>query len=165
MAKKIAILMGSKSDLEIMKKALEVLKKFEVEYETDIMSAHRTPEKVAEFAKNAKNNGFGVIICGAGLSAHLAGVVAAHTNLPVIGVPILAKSSPAGLDALLSTVQMPKGVPVACVALNNSYNAALLALKILAVSDNSIYEKLEKFKKEMEQEVLSYSKELKNNKL
>ena len=151
MAKKVAILMGSKNDLEIMKKALEVLKKFEVEYETYIISAHRTPEKVAEFAKNAKSKGFGIIICGAGLSAHLAGVVAAYTNLPVIGVPIIANSSPAGLDALLSTVQMPKGVPVACVALNNSYNAALLALRILAVSDNSIYEKLEKFKKEMEQ--------------
>lgn len=165
MAGKVAIIMGSKSDIEIMRKAESVLKKFGIEYEMDIMSAHRTPEKTAVFAKTAKENGFKVIICGAGLSAHLAGVVAAHTNLPVIGVPLISSSGPNGLDALLSTVQMPKGVPVACVALNGAYNAALLAVKILALEDKNLNEKLNEFKEEMKKEIESYSQKLKNGEL
>lgn len=150
---KIAIIMGSDSDLPVVSAAAKQLEKLGIEYEARILSAHRTPEQIAEFSKNARENGFGVIIACAGKAAHLAGAVAAQTTLPVIGVPIKS-STLDGLDALLSTVQMPKGVPVATVAINGAENAALLAAQILAVNDRKIAKKLEEFKTEMHESVL-----------
>lgn len=135
--KKVAILMGSDSDFGVMSKAVSVLKEFEIPVEVHVYSAHRTPEKVAEFASNAKDNGFGVIIAGAGMAAALAGVVAGHTTLPVIGVP-LKSNALEGVDALLSTVMMPSGIPVATVAIDGSKNAAYLAAQILAISDEEL---------------------------
>lgn len=139
--KKVAILMGSDSDFGVMSKAVSVLKEFEIPVEVHVYSAHRTPEKVAEFASNAKDNGFGVIIAGAGMAAALAGVVAGHTTLPVIGVP-LKSNALEGVDALLSTVMMPSGIPVATVAIDGSKNAAYLAAQILAVGDEELAKKV-----------------------
>ena len=133
--------MGSDSDLPIVQKAVDVLKEFGVPFEAHVYSAHRTPDEAGEFAQNAKKNGFGVIIGVAGMAAHLAGALAARTTLPVIGIP--AKSNNDGMDALLSTVQMPSGVPVATVAINGGANAGLLAIQILAVSDDELAEKLQ----------------------
>ena len=149
--KKVAIIMGSDSDLEIVKKAADVLKDYGVDYEMRIMSAHRCPAKVAEFAQAAAGNGFGVIIAAAGMAAHLAGAIAANTTLPVIGIPI--KSSLEGMDALLATVQMPSGIPVATVGINNAKNAALLAGQILALSDENLAAQLKAERVKMEQEV------------
>lgn len=132
---KIAIIMGSKSDLDVMMGAFDICKKFGIEFEKKVMSAHRTHDMVATFAKNAKSSGIEVIIAAAGGAAHLAGVVAALTPIPVIGIPI-ATNMMGGLDSLLSTVQMPSGVPVATVGTNNSKNAALLAIRILALKDD-----------------------------
>jgi 5-(carboxyamino)imidazole ribonucleotide mutase len=156
--KKVAIIMGSDSDLEIMKGAANILDDFGVDYELHIMSAHRTPARAAEFAENAIKNGFGAIICAAGMAAHLAGAFAANTTLPVIGVPI--KSSLDGLDALLATVQMPKGIPVATVAINGAANAALLAVQILAVHDIALTEKLKSVKQNMADVVIEKDKKL-----
>ena len=139
--KKVAILMGSDSDFGVMSKAVSVLKEFGIPVEVHVYSAHRTPEKVAEFATNAKDNGFGVIIAGAGMAAALAGVVAGHTTLPVIGVP-LKSNALEGVDALLSTVMMPSGIPVATVAIDGSKNAAYLAAQILAISDEELAKKV-----------------------
>ena len=139
--KKVAILMGSDSDFGVMSKAVSVLKEFGIPVEVHVYSAHRTPEKVAEFATNAKDNGFGVIIAGAGMAAALAGVVAGHTTLPVIGVP-LKSNVLEGVDALLSTVMMPSGIPVATVAIDGSKNAAYLAAQILAISDEGLAKKV-----------------------
>ena len=139
--KKVAILMGSDSDFGVMSKAVSVLKEFEIPVEVHVYSAHRTPEKIAEFATNAKDNGFGVIIAGAGMAAALAGVVAGHTTLPVIGVP-LKSNVLEGVDALLSTVMMPSGIPVATVAIDGSKNAAYLAAQILAISDEELAKKV-----------------------
>ena len=139
--KKVAILMGSDSDFGVMSKAVSVLKEFEIPVEVHVYSAHRTPEKVAEFASKAKDNGFGVIIAGAGMAAALAGVVAGHTTLPVIGVP-LKSNALEGVDALLSTVMMPSGIPVATVAIDGSKNAAYLAAQILAVGDEELAKKV-----------------------
>ena len=139
--KKVAILMGSDSDFGVMSKAVSVLKEFGIPVEVHVFSAHRTPEKVAEFASNAKDNGFGVIIAGAGMAAALAGVVAGHTTLPVIGVP-LKSNVLEGVDALLSTVMMPSGIPVATVAIDGSKNAAYLAAQILAISDEELAKKV-----------------------
>ena len=139
--KKVAIVMGSDSDFGVMSKAVSVLKEFEIPVEVHVYSAHRTPEKVAEFATNAKDNGFGVIIAGAGMAAALAGVVAGHTTLPVIGVP-LKSNVLEGVDALLSTVMMPSGIPVATVAIDGSKNAAYLAAQILAISDEELAKKV-----------------------
>lgn len=139
--KKVAILMGSDSDFGVMSKAVSVLKEFGILVEVHVYSAHRTPEKVAEFATNAKDNGFGVIIAGAGMAAALAGVVAGHTTLPVIGVP-LKSNVLEGVDALLSTVMMPSGIPVATVAIDGSKNAAYLAAQILAVNDEELAKKV-----------------------
>ena len=139
--KKVAILMGSDSDFGMMSKAVSVLKEFGIPVEVHVYSAHRTPEKVAEFASNAKDNGFGVIIAGAGMAAALAGVVAGHTTLPVIGVP-LKSNVLEGVDALLSTVMMPSGIPVATVAIDGSKNAAYLAAQILAISDEELAKKV-----------------------
>nr|WP_314775375.1 5-(carboxyamino)imidazole ribonucleotide mutase [uncultured Solobacterium sp.] len=139
--KKVAILMGSDSDFGVMSKAVSVLNEFGIPVEVHVYSAHRTPEKVAEFATNAKDNGFGVIIAGAGMAAALAGVVAGHTTLPVIGVP-LKSNVLEGVDALLSTVMMPSGIPVATVAIDGSKNAAYLAAQILAISDEELAKKV-----------------------
>ena len=140
--KKIALIMGSDSDLPIVKKAADMLNTFEIPYEAHIYSAHRTPEEARTFALNARENGFGAIIAFAGMAAHLAGALAANTTLPVIGVPCKGGAVD-GMDALLSTVQMPTGIPVATVALNGGANAALLAAQILAVEDTSIAAKLD----------------------
>ncbi len=155
---KAAVIMGSDSDFQVVKPALSELKSFGVPFECRVISAHRTPGEAAEFAKNAKDRGFGVIICAAGMAAHLAGVIASHTTLPVIGIPV--KSGLEGLDALLATVQMPPGVPVATVAVNGAKNAAVLAVQILALSDESLSFRLMSAKLEMADGVTE-----KNNKL
>ena len=141
MSKKVAVIMGSDSDFPVVKSALSELKKYGVEFECRVMSAHRTPAEAADFAENAKNNGFGVIIAAAGMAAHLAGAVAANTTLPVIGIPISSKNT-GGMDALLATVQMPSGMPVATVAIDGAANAALLAVEILALSEPELSERL-----------------------
>ena len=139
--KKVGIVMGSASDLPIVQKALDTLDAFEVPYEVHVYSAHRTPAEAGDFARNAQKNGFGVMIAAAGMAAHLAGAIAANTTLPVIGIP--CKSSQLdGMDALLSTVQMPSGIPVATVAINGAVNAALLSCQILALSDETLAKKL-----------------------
>ena len=157
--KKVAILMGSDSDFGVMSKAILVLKKFEIPVEVHVYSAHRTPEKVAEFASNAKDNGFGVIIAGAGMAAALAGVVAGHTTLPVIGVP-LKSNALEGVDALLSTVMMPSGIPVATVAIDGSKNAAYLAAQILAISDEELAKKVLESRQKQSAAVLAKDQEL-----
>ncbi|HIX16801.1 MAG TPA: 5-(carboxyamino)imidazole ribonucleotide mutase [Candidatus Gemmiger faecavium] len=143
--KKVAIVMGSDSDWPVVKGACSVLKDFGVPYEARILSAHRTPAAAAEFAKNARADGFGVILCAAGMAAHLAGAFAANTTLPVIGIPMKGGAMD-GMDALLATVQMPSGYPVATVALNGAKNAAYLAVSILAVADDDLAAKLEQFR-------------------
>ncbi len=148
MSKKVAVIMGSDSDFPIVKAALTELKKYGVEFECRVMSAHRTPAEAAEFASNAKDNGFGVIICAAGMAAHLAGVVAGHTTLPVIGIPMKSKALE-GMDALLATVMMPPGVPVATVGIDGAKNAAVLAVQMLAAADEELSEKLIAEKKKM----------------
>ena len=140
--KKIGILMGSDSDLPIVQKGIDVLKEFGVPVEVHIFSAHRTPEQAAAFSRNARANGFGAIIAAAGMAAHLAGALAANTTLPVIGIPIKSKYLD-GIDALLSTVQMPSGMPVATVAIDGAVNAALLSIQILAVEDEALAAKLD----------------------
>ena len=149
---KIAVVMGSDSDYEVVKKGLDILKYFGVEYEARVISAHRTPDTALEFAKGAEKNGFEVIIGAAGKAAHLPGVLAAMTVLPVIGLPIKS-STMDGLDSLLSIVQMPKGIPVATVAINGAENAALLAVQMLSIKDESLREKLKKHRIEMAEEV------------
>jgi len=149
----VSVLMGSDSDLSVMKEALETLKKFGIPYELYLTSAHRTPDRTKAFAQKAEGRGVKVLIVGAGAAAHLAGVVASLTRLPVIGVPIDATSL-GGLDALLSTVQMPAGIPVAAVAIDGAANAALLAIQILAVTDASLAEKLGCSRKEAEKKIL-----------
>lgn len=138
---KVAVLMGSPNDREKMQPAADMLERFGVEHEVHVMSAHRTPDRVAEFVKGARTNGFAAIICGAGMAAHLAGAAAANTTLPVIGVP-LAGGALNGVDALYATVQMPPGIPVATVAVNGAANAALLAVQMLAITDSGLVEKL-----------------------
>ena len=140
--KKVGIVMGSDSDLPIVQKAVDMLKSLDIPYEVHIYSAHRTPEQAHDFSANARANGFGAIICAAGMAAHLAGVIAANTTLPVIGVPCKGGMMD-GLDALLSTVQMPTGIPVATVAINGAANAALLCAQILAVEDKALAQKLD----------------------
>ena len=157
--KKVAILMGSDSDFSVMSKAVSVLKEFEIPVEVHVYSAHRTPEKVAEFASNAKDNGFGVIIAGAGMAAALAGVVAGHTTLPVIGVP-LKSNALEGVDALLSTVMMPSGIPVATVAIDGSKNAAYLAAQILAIGDEELAKKVLENRQKQSAAVLVKDQEL-----
>jgi len=139
--KKVGIVMGSDSDLPIVSKAVGVLRAFEVPFEVHVYSAHRTPAQAAEFAQNAEANGFGVLIAAAGMAAHLAGAIAAQTTLPVIGIPCKSNTLD-GIDALLSTVQMPSGIPVATVAIDGAANAALLSVEILALSDPALSAKL-----------------------
>ena len=140
--KKVGIIMGSDSDLPVVEKAINTLKEYGVPYEVHVYSAHRTPVQSAEFAKNAKANGFGAIICAAGMAAHLAGAIAAQTTLPVIGIPCKSTNLD-GMDALLSTVQMPSGIPVATVAIDGGVNAALLCAEIFALSDDELAAKLD----------------------
>ena len=140
--KKVAVIMGSDSDLPIVEKGINVLRDYGIPFEVHVYSAHRTPLEAAEFVSNAKKNGFGVIIAAAGMAAHLAGAVAANTLLPVIGIPISSKNI-GGMDALLSTVQMPSGIPVATVAINGAANAALLCAQIFAVEDAELAKKLD----------------------
>lgn len=155
--KKVAVIMGSDSDLPVVSKAFDVLKEYDVPFEVHIYSAHRTPKEAAEFAASARDNGFGVIICAAGMAAHLAGAFAAQTTLPVIGIPCKGPNFD-GMDALLSTVQMPSGIPVATVAVNGSKNAALLAIQILAVNDPELTEKLNKARQTGAEGVLAKDK-------
>lgn len=149
----VTIIMGSKSDYEVVFPAYEILKKLGVEAEMKVMSAHRTPDEVSELAKNAAENGVKVIIAAAGKAAHLAGFVAAHTILPVIGLPVKS-STMDGLDSLLSVVQMPNGVPVATVAINGAQNAGLLAAQMLALSDGALAARLAEHKEKMRKDVL-----------
>ena len=146
--KKVAVIMGSDSDFPVVKNAITELKSFGVPYEAHVMSAHRTPALAADFAENAEANGFGVIICAAGMAAHLAGVIAGHTTLPVIGIPIKSTALD-GMDALLATVQMPPGIPVATVGIDSAANAAILAVQMLALSDPALAEALAKMKQDM----------------
>ena len=139
--KKVAVIMGSDSDLPVVEKAIEVLKQFEVPYTVRVLSAHRTPAEAKKFAETARSKGYGVMICAAGKAAHLAGAFAANTTLPVIGIPVKS-STLDGLDALLATVQMPTGMPVATVAIDGAANAALLAIQILSVSDRALASRL-----------------------
>ena len=148
---KIAVIMGSDSDLPIVEKAITTLKEFNVPTEVHVFSAHRTPDEARDFSRSARDNGFGVIICAAGMAAHLAGVFAGNTTLPVIGIPI--RSSFDGLDAILATVQMPSGVPVATVAVNGAKNAAVLAIQMLALSDDGLAAKLQAAKDTMAQDI------------
>ena len=141
--KKVAIIMGSDSDLPVVRKAADTLQSFGVPYEMHVYSAHRTPVQARDFALNARKNGFGAIIAAAGMAAHLAGALAANTTLPVIGIPMKSGIFQNGIDALLSTVQMPSGIPVATVAVDGAVNAALLAVQILAVSDGELAKKLD----------------------
>ncbi len=157
---KVAVIMGSKSDLPVLKPTIDTLRDFGVEVEAHIMSAHRTPELASDFAANAKANGVEVIIAAAGKAAHLAGVIAGHSILPVIGLPIKS-STMDGLDSLLSTVQMPEGIPVATVAINGGKNAALLAVQILALKYDTLSDLLYQFKEEMQLKVVAADAELK----
>ncbi len=150
--KKVAVIMGSDSDWPVVKAACSELDNFGIPYEAHILSAHRTPVQAAEFAKNARKNGFGVMICAAGMAAHLAGAFAGNSTLPVIGIPMKGGAMD-GLDALLATVQMPSGIPVATVALNGAKNAAVLAAQILAVSDDELAEKLDKERVKMAEQI------------
>jgi 5-(carboxyamino)imidazole ribonucleotide mutase len=159
--KLISIVMGSDSDLPVMKQAAEMLDEFGIGYEIDIVSAHRTPEKLYEFAANAHNRGIVVIIAGAGGAAHLPGMVAAISPLPVIGVPIKSSNSIDGWDSVLSILQMPGGVPVATVALNGAKNAGILAAQIVSAADSSVRDRIIKYKQKLKEQVLEKSKNMK----
>lgn len=152
--KKVGIIMGSDSDLPVVKKAAEACKEFGIPFELHVMSAHRSPAEAAEFAKNARKNGFGVLIGAAGMAAHLAGALAANTTLPVIAIPVKAKALD-GMDALLSSVMMPPGVPVACVGIDCAANAGYLAAQILAVEDDQLAQKIADFKEAQHQKNLA----------
>ena len=157
--KKVGIIMGSASDLPVVKKAIDTLEAFGVKSETHVFSAHRTPVEARDFAVSARENGFGAIIAAAGMAAHLAGAIAANTTLPVIGIPCKSTNLD-GLDALLATVQMPSGIPVATVAIDGATNAALLAIQILAVEDKSLAEKLDAKRAQDREAILLKDKEL-----
>lgn len=157
--KKIGIIMGSDSDLPVVEKAMTTLEEFGVPYEVHVYSAHRTPAEVKEFTQNARTNGFGAIIAAAGKAAHLAGFIAASTTLPVIGIPVKS-STLDGLDALLSTVQMPGGIPVATVAIDGAQNAALLAIQMLGIEDAEIASKLDNQRKAAAEKVLAKNKNI-----
>ena len=151
---KVAIIMGSKSDYPVMEDAVNILKELGVDHEVNIVSAHRTPEKMMSYSKNAHSNGVGVIIAGAGGAAHLPGMVASNSHLPVIGVPIKSRNSIDGWDSVLSILQMPSGVPVATVALDGARNAGILAAQILALNNDKLSDKLKKFKSDLSDKVL-----------
>jgi len=154
---KVGIIMGSKSDLPVMQEAIDILNEFGIQNDADIVSAHRTPEKMMKYGENAHKNGYSVIIAGAGGAAHLPGMIASITPLPVIGVPIKSRNSIDGWDSILSILQMPSGVPVGTVALNGGKNAGILAAEIIGSSNNEILEKLLKFKENLKKKVLNDS--------
>lgn len=156
---KVAVIMGSASDLDVVKPAIDILKKFDVEVETRVISAHRTPDDAHQFAVNAINNNIEVIICAAGKAAHLGGVIAAYTPLPVIGLPVKS-STMDGLDSLLSMVQMPSGIPVACVAINGGQNAGLLAVQILSLKYPKLIEKMQDYKRSLAEKIKSDDEKL-----
>ena len=160
--KQVGIIMGSKSDLPIMQNAIDILNELGIESEVKIVSAHRTPGQMFDYAENARKNGIKVIIAGAGGAAHLPGMVASITTLPVIGVPIKSSNSIDGWDSVLSILQMPNGVPVATVALNGAQNAGILAAQIIGSFDSKISDKVKAYKKDLEIKVLESSKDLKN---
>ena len=160
MEPRVSIIMGSTSDLPVMEAAAKFLDGMKIPFEINALSAHRTPEKVEEFARNAHGRGIRVIIAAAGMAAHLPGVIAAMTTLPVIGVPV--KASLEGLDALLAIVQMPPGIPVATVGINGAQNAAILAAEILAVADEELHQRLVKFKEELKTKIVKANEELAN---
>ena len=158
--KKVGIIMGSKSDLPVMQDAIDILSEFGIESEVNIVSAHRTPEKMFKYANNAIDNDIKVIIAGAGGAAHLPGMVASITTLPVIGVPVKSRNSIDGWDSVLSILQMPNGVPVATVALNGAKNAGILAAQIIGISDQEISQKLVDYKSKLEKKVIDSEKNL-----
>ena len=162
---KVGIIMGSKSDLNIMKDAADVLKELDVNFEMTVVSAHRTPEKMFQYAKTAYERGLKVIIAGAGGAAHLPGMVASITHIPVIGVPVKSSNSLDGWDSILSILQMPNGIPVATVALNAAKNAGILAAQILATADDELTQKLLDFKEDLRQKVELTAKEMESGKL
>ncbi len=157
--KKVAIIMGSDSDLPVVEKAINTLKEYGVPSEVHVFSAHRTPDEAMNFARNARENGFGAIIAAAGKAAHLAGALAANSALPVIGIPVKSTALD-GIDALLSTVQMPSGIPVATVAIDGAVNAALLSIQILAVNDDELYGKIIDARKKSSENILKKDKEI-----
>ena len=157
--KKIGIVMGSDSDLPIVKKAIDTLSEFGVPFEVHVYSAHRTPVEAKEFSANARANGFGAIIAAAGMAAHLAGAIAANTTLPVIGIPVSSKNL-GGMEALLATVQMPSGIPVATVAIDGAANAALLAIQMLAINDSELAEKLDAKRRSATETVLEKNRNI-----
>ena len=159
MTRKVAVIMGSDSDWPVVKGACDQLKAFGIPFEAHILSAHRTPAAAADFAKSAREKGFGVVICAAGMAAHLAGAFAANTTLPVIGIPMRGGAAD-GLDALLATVQMPSGIPVATVAINGAKNAAVLAVQILAVSDEDLAAKLDTQRSDMAGQIAQKERKL-----
>tara|TARA_B100000427_G_scaffold202253_2_gene168083 strand:+ start:761 stop:1246 length:486 start_codon:yes stop_codon:yes gene_type:complete len=156
----VGIIMGSKSDLPVMQNAIDILNEFGVNSEVEVVSAHRTPEKMFNYAQNAKKKGIKVIIAGAGGAAHLPGMIASITTLPVIGVPIKSRNSIDGWDSILSILQMPDGVPVGTVALNGSKNAGILAAQIIATTNEKLSQRIEEYKKELESKVISSNKNL-----
>jgi len=157
--KKVAVIMGSDSDLPIVEKAINTLEEFGVPFTVHVLSAHRTLAEAHDLAVNARANGYGALICAAGMAAHLAGAIAANTTLPVIGIPVKSANLD-GLDALLSTVQMPTGIPVATVAINGAANAALIAIQILAVEDKDLADKLDAHRKAGSDKVLAKNKDI-----
>jgi len=157
----VGIIMGSKSDLPVMQNAIDILNEFGIDSKAEIVSAHRTPEKMFKYAQDAKKKGIKVIIAGAGGAAHLPGMIASITILPVIGVPIKSRNSIDGWDSILSILQMPDGVPVGTVALNGSKNAGILAAQIIATTNDKLSQKIEGYKKELENKVISSNKDLK----
>ncbi len=159
MALKVAVILGSDSDWPVVKGACDQLERFGIPFEAHILSAHRTPAAAAEFAKAARANGFGVVLCAAGMAAHLAGAFAANTTLPVIGIPMKGGAMD-GLDALLSTVEMPSGIPVATVAIGGAKNAAILAAQILAVTDRDLAEKLDRARADMADQIAKKEEKL-----
>lgn len=158
---KVGVIMGSKSDLPVMQDAIEILKGFDIEVEVDIVSAHRTPEKLFDYGKNAHNRDIKVIIAGAGGAAHLPGMIASLSPLPVIGVPVKSSNSIDGWDSVLSILQMPGGVPVATVALNGAKNAGILAAQILGISDKCVLDKVQVYKEGLKVKVIDSAKDLK----
>lgn len=158
---KVGIIMGSKSDLPVMQDAIDILKEFDIETEVDIVSAHRTPDKLFEYGSNAHKRGINVIIAGAGGAAHLPGMVASLSPLPIIGVPVKSSNSIDGWDSVLSILQMPGGVPVATVALNGAKNAGILAAQIIGSSNNAILQKIQEYKETLKTKVIDSSKDLK----
>lgn len=158
MESKVSIIMGSTSDLDVMAKAAQLLDEFEIPFEMNALSAHRTPDEVEKFAKSAKDRGVKVIIAGAGMAAHLPGVIAAMTPLPVIGVPI--KASLEGFDSIMSIVQMPPGIPVATVAVNGAMNAGILAVQMMATGDTGLMQKMIQYKESLKQKIVKANKEL-----